>query len=109
MATNGTNTPSSPDRDRIIAGSLVAVLGLILVGVALVVAVMNFKASNDVVAIIGSITGVVGTVVGAVFGVNVGSAGTASANAARKDAEDKASKLALLVPPEHATEAAALL
>lgn len=94
---------------RVIIGAVIAVVGLTVVVIALALAFKRFTTSSDIVAVIGSVTGVVGTVVGAVFGVNVGSAGTSRANAARDKAEDKATKLALFVPQDHAMDAASLL
>jgi hypothetical protein len=102
-------SPQPVDTVRIIVGGVAALAGFILIAIALFVATGKYTTSNDVVAVLGSVTGVVGTVVGAIFGVNVGSAGTAKANAARDSAEKDAKRLALLVPPEKATEAASIL
>lgn len=87
---------------RIKMGFWTIFAGFALTGMTLLIAVSVWQshmdgknvASGDVVAIIGSITGIVGTVIGTFFGVHVGSAGRAQAELARDRATQTAMQLA---------------
>ncbi|MGE3404909.1 MAG: hypothetical protein AB7K63_20150 [Vicinamibacterales bacterium] len=60
---------------RLTYGFRIVVGGLALVGVVFGLAVVLFEGAADVTAVVGSVSGVVGTVVGAFFGLQVGAAG----------------------------------
>ena len=90
------------DQLRIRYGFWVVVMGFILVGAVFAVAVWKWNTATDVTAVVGAVTGVVGPVVGAFFGIQVGSAGKEKAEAARKDAEETALRLAAALPPGEA-------
>ena len=53
-------------------------------------------------AVVGAFVGLVGTVVGAFFGAQIGSAGKEKAERERKEAEEKAFRIATLLPPDKA-------
>lgn len=58
-------------------GAIVVIAGLLVVAGAFTGAVLNFNDAKDMVAVLGSVTGVVGTIVTAFFGIHaVASAGT---------------------------------
>jgi hypothetical protein len=59
----------------------------LFLGVVLVVALCQFDTSQDVVAVVGAFSGVVGTVIGAFFGVQAGSAGKEATEEGRAEAE----------------------
>ena len=98
-----TNAKSQPN-DRAKYGFYLVVIGLVVILVVFVVAVWKYGAANDVVTVVGSVTGVIGTIVGAFFGLQAGAAGKEKAEAARKDAEEKALKLASALQPEVAAK-----
>jgi len=94
-----TNAKNEPN-DRIKYGFYLVIIGLVVILVVSLVAVRKYTTANDVVTVIGSVTGVIGTIVGAFFGVQVGAAGKEKAEAARQEAEEKALKLASAMQPE---------
>jgi hypothetical protein len=79
-------------------------IGLVVILVVFLVAVRKVTTANEVVTVIGSVTGVIGTTVGTFFGVQVGAAGKEKAEAAGKEAEEKALKLASAMQPEMAAK-----
>jgi hypothetical protein len=95
---------SSTDELRIKYGFWTVLVGLGVVLVVCVMAALTWHSAGEVATVVGSITGVVGTIVGAFFGVHVGSVGKEKAEQDRKDAEDKALRLASALPPEIATK-----
>lgn len=95
---------SSIDELRIKYGFWTVLIGLGIVLIVYVMAALTWHSAGEVATVVGSITGVVGTIVGAFFGVHVGSAGKERAEQDRKDAEDKALRLASALPPEIATK-----
>jgi Na+/H+ antiporter NhaC len=98
-----TNTKNEAN-DRTKYGFYLVIIGLVVILVVFVVAVRKYTTANDVVTVIGSVTGVIGTIVGAFFGVQVGAAGKEKAETARRDAEERALKLASAMQPEVATK-----
>ena len=73
--------------------------------------VMKWSTAADVTAVVGSITGVLGTVVAAFFGVHIGSQGKEKAEDRatvaendRKTSEDKVAQLAAVLAPEVAAK-----
>jgi vacuolar-type H+-ATPase subunit I/STV1 len=91
------------DQLRIKYGFWIVVIGLAVVVLVLLLA-FRWKAASDVVAVVGSVTGVIGTIVGAFFGVQLGSAGREKAEIERNAAEEKALKFAAALSPEVATK-----
>ena len=91
-------------RARYGAGVVLGAILVVLVAYVLALRAYDFtgqikNAANSaaaVVAVMGSITTIIGTLVGAYFGVKVGEAGKAEAQDARDKAEDKVQKLALV-------------
>ncbi len=71
-----------------------SIFGLSLAA-ALVIALLvaGWKASSDIVAVVGLFTSVLGTLVGAFFGLQIGSAGTAKAEDRADNAQKKADAL----------------
>jgi len=94
----------STDQLRIKYGFWTVLVGLGVVLIVCAIAAVRWNTAGEVATVVGSITGVVGTMVGAFFGVHVGSAGKEKAEQDRKDAEDKALRLASALPPEIATK-----
>jgi uncharacterized membrane protein len=90
------------DKIHIKYGFWVIIIGFILVTVIFIVAIFKWQEASDVTAVVGAFTGLVGTVVGAFFGAQIGSAGKEKAEKARKEAEEKAFRIAALLPPEKA-------
>ncbi len=97
------------DELRIKYGAWLIGFALLFLGVVFVVALSRFKKADDVVAIVGAFTGVVGTVVGAFFGVQVGQAGKEDAEKGRKDAEEAARVYSSLLEPGKAEDARRML
>lgn len=98
MAEN--TTAVQADYLRIKYGFWIVVIGLTIVAAVFLVAITKWTAASDVTAVVGSVTGMVGTIIGAFFGVQVGSAGKEKAESDRKVAEDKALRLASAMQPE---------
>jgi uncharacterized protein YacL len=97
---------ASADTERAKLGVLVVIAGLAVILIGFVLAVLHYHVAGDAATALASITGVVGTIVGAYFGVQVGSQGKASAEAARTHAENQAKALATVAPK---ADAAAIL
>ncbi len=90
------------DQMRIKYGFWVIIIGFVLVAVVFIAAVFKWPKAADVVAVVGSFTGLVGTVVGVFFGAQIGSAGKEKAEKERKEAEEKALRMASLLSPKDA-------
>jgi cytochrome bd-type quinol oxidase subunit 1 len=73
----GSSTPSGPTGSTPVWGAVVVIVGLLVVAGVFAGALVKFSDSKDVVAVIGAVTGVVGTIVTAFFGIHA----TASAGA----------------------------
>lgn len=103
--------PSLPDRGRSLWGAVVVVVGLLVIAGIFGATVWKFSNADNIVAIIGSVTGVVGTIVTAFFGIHAtAAAGTDAATAAAYVNPEKAGELAdklrgvdRLPPPSPAT------
>jgi ammonia channel protein AmtB len=96
-------------------GAIVVIAGLAVVVGVFFGALAHFTDSKDAAAVVGAVTGVVGTIVTAFFGIHatakagsdatqkVAAAGDKAAQTV-KDAHDKAIAAAAYVPPEKAAE-----
>lgn len=82
------------DLARIRYGACLIGAAFVLLGVVFGVAIMQFKAASDVVAVVGSVATVVGAIVAAFFGIQAASSSKAVAEAGRAHAEQTA-RLAL--------------
>jgi hypothetical protein len=83
--TDASSTPSPAGGSKSTAwGAIVVIVGLVVVAGVFIGALVKFSDSKDIVAVIGWVTGVVGTIVTAFFGIHA----TASAGA---DATSKVS------------------
>jgi ammonia channel protein AmtB len=96
-------------------GAIVVIAGLAVVASVFFGALAHYTDSKDVVAVVGAVTGVVGTIVTAFFGIrataNAGSDATQKVAAAGnqatqtvKDANDKALAAAAYIPASQAAE-----
>jgi hypothetical protein len=65
-----TNAKNEPN-DRTRYGFYLVIIGLVVILAVLLIAVRKYATASDVVTVIGSVTGVIGTIVGAFFGVQV--------------------------------------
>lgn len=103
-------TPAVSDV-RVTSALVVAIVGMLILAVLVgYLASPNWTADN-VVAVVGLFTSVLGTIVGAFLGVQVGAAGKAKADENAAKAEDKAAKAQELanlamaaLPPEAAQQ-----
>jgi hypothetical protein len=91
---NTSSTPSPAARSNsTVWGAIVVTAGLLVVAGVFIGALVKFSDSKDIVAVVGSVTGVVGTVVTAFFGIHAtASAGADATNkvaAATADATNK--------------------
>jgi hypothetical protein len=77
---------------RMIVGAAVIGAGLLFVGAILWAALAHFKGSSDIVAVVGSVTGVVGTVVSAFFGIQASQAQGTQAQQTAQNAQQAASR-----------------
>ncbi len=76
-------------------GAVVVVVGLVVVAGVFAGTVWKFRNANEIVAIVGSVTGVVGTMVTAFFGIHAtAAAGSDAATAAAYADPEKAGELA---------------
>jgi hypothetical protein len=107
--------PSAADKWRNLMGAVVVIVGLVVVAGVFAGTVWKFGSAIDIVAVIGSVTGVVGVVVIAFFGIHATAAAgidaaTAAAYADPERAGELADKLRGLSPaptqPEGAHEGA---
>jgi uncharacterized membrane protein len=79
---------------RITRAFWLALFGLGLAAILVIVLLLfGIKASNDIVAIVGLFTSVLGTLVGAFFGLQIGSAGKENAEARANQSEQKTASL----------------
>ena len=85
---------AAADLARIRYGACLIGAAFVLLGVVFGIAIMQFKAASDVVAVVGSIATVVGAIVAAFFGIQAASSSKAAAEAGRARAEQTA-RLAL--------------
>jgi hypothetical protein len=76
----------------LIIGAGVIGAGLLFVGLIVWAALAHFKTSSDVVAVVGSVTGVVGTVVSAFFGIQASQAQGTQAHLTAENAQRSASR-----------------
>lgn len=83
--TSNTNTTTGIDPSIVKWGVVVILLGFALVGGALGASMAKFTDANSVVAVVGAVTGVVGTVVTGFLGIHA--TATAGANATQKVAD----------------------
>ncbi len=87
--------PSAADKWRNLMGAVVVIVGLVVVAGVFAGTVWKFRNANEIVAIVGSVTGVVGTIVTAYFGIHAtAAAGVDAATAAAYADPDKAGELA---------------
>ena len=89
MANNGGN-----DGLRTWLGFLLALAGLVLVGIVFWITSNKFSTATDIAAVVGAVTGVVGTIVAAFFGINAAASSSDKAQANARDAQAKFAKLA---------------
>jgi hypothetical protein len=94
--TTGTNSTGIWSTDM--WGAIVVFMGLAVVVGVFFGAIVNFTHANDVVAVVGAVTGVVGTIVTAFFGIHA--TAKAGADASQKVA-DAGNKAADVVKEEH--------
>jgi hypothetical protein len=73
--------------DSVGAALTVAIVGLVVPAAIVVLLVFRDWQANEIAAIVGLFTGLVGTMVGAFLGVQVGAVGKHEAIEARKEAE----------------------
>src|SRR5260370_39574756 len=87
--------PSVADKWRNLMGAAVVIVGLVVVAGVFAGTVWKFRNANEIVAIVGSVTGVVGTIVTAFFGIHAtAAAGIDAATAAAYADPEKAGELA---------------
>ncbi|HWC37825.1 MAG TPA: hypothetical protein VG476_04810, partial [Acidimicrobiales bacterium] len=87
--------PSAADKWRGLVGGVVVIVGLVVVAGVFAGTVWKFGNANEIVAIVGSVTGVIGTIVVAFFGIYAtAAAGTDAATAAAYADPEKAGELA---------------
>ena len=75
---------------RIKSAFWLAIFGLGLAALLTFVLIVNGKAANEITAVVGLFTSILGTLVGAFFGLQIGSAGTATAQQQAADAQQQA-------------------
>lgn len=80
-------------------GFVIVLAGLLVVTVVFVASLMKFGTVSDVTAVLGAVTGLIGTIIGAFFGIQVGAEGKTREMEARNKAEDFARELAGRVSP----------
>jgi hypothetical protein len=90
----GDSQVAAADLARIRYGACLIGAAFVLLGVVFGVAIMQFKAASDVVAVVGSVATVIGTIIAAFFGIQAASSSRAAAEAGRARAEQTA-RLAL--------------
>lgn len=97
---------SATEKLRISRAFWLSLYGLALAA-ALVMALLiaGWKTSSDIVAVVGLFTSVLGTLVGAFFGLQIGSAGKAEAEARATKAQNKVTALAGAATPDVIKEA----
>jgi hypothetical protein len=87
--------PSAADKWRSLTGAVVVIVGLLVVAGVFAGTVWKFGSAVDIVAIIGAVTGLVGTIVTAFFGIHAtAAAGLDAATAAAYADPEKAGELA---------------
>jgi hypothetical protein len=110
------NSAATADLARIRYGTVLLLATFVLLGAVFGVAITQFSAAADVVAVVGAVTTFVGTILGGHFGVQAGTPSTEAAHAGRARAEaeraktENALRVALSnLDPEAATEVIKLL
>jgi hypothetical protein len=87
--------PSAADKWRNLTGAVVVIVGLVVVAGVFAGTVWKFGSAIDIVAVIGSVTGVVGVIVIAFFGIHAtAAAGIDAATAAAYADPERAGELA---------------
>src|SRR5438105_2197721 len=87
--------PSVADKGRNLWGAIVVIVGLLVIAGVFGGTVWKFSNATNVVAVLGLVTGVVGTIVTAFFGIHAtAAAGTDAATAAAYANPEKAGELA---------------
>jgi uncharacterized BrkB/YihY/UPF0761 family membrane protein len=84
----------SPETTRLKWGAAITAVAFVAIVAVFCTAVWMFDDTNDVVATVGVITGLMGTVIGTFFGVQVGSTGTQAATTAALEAARAAERAA---------------
>jgi UPF0716 family protein affecting phage T7 exclusion len=103
-STKGSGSGGTGSSSTDLWGAIVVIAGLVVVVGVFFGALTHFTDSKDVVAVVGAITGVVGTIVTAFFGIHATAKAGSDATQTVKDAHDKAIAAAAYVPPEKAAE-----
>jgi hypothetical protein len=110
------NSAATADLARIKYGTVLLLATFVLLGAVFGVAITQFSAAADVVAVVGAVTTFVGTILGGHFGVQAGTPSTEAAHAGRARAEaeraktEQALRVALSkLDPEAAAEVIELL
>jgi hypothetical protein len=73
MAEEASNVPV--DGLRVKYGFFIVLIGLLVVLTVFIIAILRLENASDATAVIGAVTGVIGTLVGTFFGIHVGSEG----------------------------------
>ncbi len=94
---------------RVIIGGFMLAGATILLALGVWVASWKYEpptaiASGDIVAIVGSVTGIIGTVIGAFLGSNIGAAGRTQAEHERASITNRALNLAGALDPQKAAQ-----
>src|SRR5437870_330941 len=92
MTANGNGANSKVDELRVTRGVWVVLMCAVLVAIFLGVGAVKFSTLADVTAMVGLATTFSGTIIGAYFGVQVGASGKEKVEAARTEAEKRATK-----------------
>jgi hypothetical protein len=100
------NSNGSPDWRRGIIGAVVVVAGLLAIGGVFAGTIVKFGDAKDVVAVLGAVTGVIGTVITAFFGIHATAAAGADASktlsTATRDSQESAQTFAANMNPDYA-------
>lgn len=105
---NNCPAPADPGRPQSLWGAIVVVVGLLAIIGVFAGAMAKFTDAKEIVAVVGSVTGVVGTIVTAYFGIHAtANAGTNATNTVANQAStaaDKALAFAAHLDPEKAQD-----
>jgi len=100
------NGNGPPDWKRGIIGAVVVAAGLLAIGGVFAGTIVKFSDAKDVVAVLGAVTGVIGTVITAFFGIHATAAASADASktlsTASRDSQDSAQTFAANMNPDYA-------
>ena len=104
-------TAFQTDQMRIKYGFWVVTIGIAIVAAVFITAIVRWSTAAEVTAVVGSVTGVIGTIVSAFFGVQVGSQGkekaedrALKAESDRQASEDRVTQLAAALQPDVAAK-----